>query len=161
MAISRRQFARWTRGALLAAAWPVKTHAFGDGISDSTPVGGIYSRDTFQPLVNSSFAFSLDSGQRQWLTLLTLEDMSGTATYSAAMAVPPKPVKVPAPQLTTFVLTFLSAGPILPQGTYEVQHPSVGRFSLFVVPAGNSLYAATFCLINNPAAQAQAPVRRK
>jgi hypothetical protein len=58
------------------------------------------------------------------------------------MAVAPKAEKIPPPTTDTFALHFQGTGETLLQGTYDLEHNSFGKFSLFIVPSGISTYTA-------------------
>jgi len=147
MAVSRRNFLVAGQTLLAAAALPMKffgaAGALGLGSSDAEILASA-NRGTFLPLVNSSFAVRSGLLTPAWLTLLSVEDMNPkTPIHATPMAVGLKRSKVAPPQLTdTFALQFYATGEKLEQGTYELEHHSLGRFSLFLVPSGTSTYIA-------------------
>jgi len=54
------------------------------------------------------------------------------------------------PELDTFLLQFYAASDPLPQGTYNLQHPILGSFPLFIVPSGGSTYTAVINRLKTP-----------
>jgi hypothetical protein len=85
-----------------------------------------------------------------WLRLIAVEDLPALAPVNVgAMAVPPKPGS--APSTTGFMLIFTGALPrTLPQDTYAFEHPTLGKFELFIVPGGRGQqsYTAVFNHLN-------------
>ena len=81
-----------------------------------------FTLQTFTPLVGSQFDLSGPDGKA-----LVLELLEANVAGSAA----PSAIREP------FSLTFCepSAAP-LDQRTYELTHPSLGTFQLFIVPVG-------------------------
>ncbi len=126
---SRRGFLKAVLLAALFAAVPLKNvlgQSWGD--RDGNPGGGSssaqddplanYTKATFIYYLNSVFQLRTGFGVVA-VTLLKVDDMA-----------PPKGGEC-------FSLLFRGGGgPALPQGTYTVEHPSLGRFQLFLVPAG-------------------------
>jgi hypothetical protein len=162
MPVSRRKFLVTGQTLLAAAALPMKFFGaaavleFG---SSNTANMATWTKGTFQPLVNSSFAVRSGSATAAWLTLLSVEDMnSKTQVKTAAMAFGLKGPKASPAVIDTFALHFYVIGETLPQGTYELEHRSLGRFSLFVVPSGTSTYTAIISHIES-AAPIRAPKR--
>jgi len=136
MPISRRGFLVAGQTLLAAAAFPTKffgasTSEFGSTNLDS------WTKGTFEPLVNSSFAVRSGAQTVAWFTLLSVEDMK-----APAQAAGPKALATPPVFIDTFALQFHGTGETLRQGTYELEHRSLGRFSLFVVPSGTTTYTA-------------------
>jgi hypothetical protein len=158
MSVSRRNFLGLGRYLLAAAAIPTELLA-GKLLSAAGLPGGaglpFSSAQTFLPLVNSSFAVHSASTISAWLTLLSVEDMTPKASAQIApAAVSNRLLRAPQPKLNTFALHFLGNGEALPQGTYTVEHPALGKFSMFIVPsglgAGQQTYTAVFNLLNTP-----------
>jgi hypothetical protein len=109
--------------------------------------GGIanLSRDSFAGAIGSAFKLSSTSGSAPfWLTLLSVKDLSSPAAMNpASMAVPPPPAARQALSTDAFSLAW-SGGPIhsIQQETFFVEHPHLGQFALFIVPAGPQQYTA-------------------
>jgi uncharacterized protein DUF6916 len=110
--------------------------------------GGIanLSRDSFAGAIGSAFKLSSTSGKSApfWLTLLSVTELSAPAAMNpASMAVPPPAAARQALSTDAFSLA-LSGGPIhnVQQETFFVEHPHLGQFALFIVPAGPQQYMA-------------------
>ncbi len=167
MDVSRRHFL--ALGQLLAVAAALPSKIFGAGLLASFGKAGktklsSFTMQTFLPLVNSSFPVDTGSTTTTWLTLLSVEDTTqAPATNLVSMAVPPPP-QAPPPKLDSFALHFLGTGNTLAQGTYEVEHPALGRFPLFIVPSasgsGRETYTAIFNHILTSQTLPHPPIRR-
>lgn len=147
MSVSRRKFLLAGQTLLAAAAMPIKffgAAATLDLSSSKNANLATATKATFQPLINSSFAVHSGSLTTAWLTLLSVEDMNSKSIASLApMMFGQKSVMVAPRQATdTFALHFYGTGETLKQGTYELEHHTLGKFSLFVVPSGISAYTA-------------------
>jgi len=94
------------------------------------------SGEKFLPFVNSSFGVR---SSNVWLRLLSVEDLTKKNSDSSVLM--PKS-KTPAPQVASFALHFQGTGEALKQGTYELEHHSLGKLSLFLVPSGKTTYMA-------------------
>jgi hypothetical protein len=104
------------------------------------------SRDSFAGAIGSAFKLSSTSGNSApfWLTLLSVTGLSApTATNPASMAVPPPAAARQAISTDAFSLAWFG-GPIhnVQQETFFVEHPHLGQFALFIVPAGPQQYTA-------------------
>ncbi len=161
MSVSRRRFLVAGQTLLAAAALPLKffgaaTLEFG---SANTANLASWTKGTFKPLVSSSFAVHSGARTTAWFTLLSVEDMnSKTPTETAPMAFGLKPSSAPPPATDTFALHFHGTGETLQQGTYELEHHALGKFSLFVVPSGATTYTAVISHIES-ATPIRAPKR--
>ena len=148
MAVSRRYVFRLGQALLATAAMPAKIFGAGwesDSGGREVPRLSSLSRESFQPLVGSGFAVRSGPETHTWLTLLSVEDMTyQPPAYQPPMAVPPKRPVAPAVKLDTFALHFQGAGDSLSQDTYVLEHESLGRLDLLLVPSGISQYAAIF-----------------
>lgn len=82
-----------------------------------------YTRSTFVQYLNSIFRLSGGIYQPVDVTLTEVTDMMPANTTQAAGR-------------ECFSLLFRGEAVALPQGTYTVEHASLGRFALFLVPAG-------------------------
>jgi len=110
------------------------------------------SRGQFAGVVGTNFKIILpDNAQAVWITLLAVEDLPGiTPVNPASFAVPFKQSSV-APSTSGFFLKFGGSTPVA-QGTYLIEHDSLGQFALFIVPAGNGeqVYTAVINRLNAP-----------
>jgi len=145
MPVSRRSFLVAGQALVAAAALPMKF--FGAATvelgSANTVNLASWTKATFEPLVSSSFSVRSGAQIAAWFTLLSVQDMnSNTPTQSAAAAFGLKFLRISQPTINTFALHFHGTGESLAQGTYELEHHSLGKFSLFVVPSGTTTYAA-------------------
>lgn len=110
--------------------------------------GGIarLTRDSFASAIGSAFKLINTSGKSTpfWLTLLSVKDFTAPlAPNPAAMAVSPPPAAQRAVSTDAFSLAWFG-GPIhtVQQETFFVEHPRLGQFALFIVPAGPQQYTA-------------------
>ena len=150
MSVSRRNFLVAGQALLAAAAFPRKFFGAAATLDAASLLS--WTKETFQPLVNSSFAVRTGPLVATWLTLLSVEDMnpkhpSQTAPVGSGTKVP----KTPPPVVDTFALHFHGTGEKLQQETYELEHPSLGRFSLFIVPSGATTYTAIISHVESSA----------
>jgi hypothetical protein len=151
LAVTRRQIFQLGPALLAAAAMPAKV--FGGtprpGLSDAE-AALLYSKDRFRTLVNSSFAVRSQAAARSWLVLLSVEDLTAA----------PDALHAGQPRFDTFALHFYGAGEPLSQNTYELEHATLGRFSLFVVPSGASKYTATINRFTGAGLPYEPPVKQ-
>jgi hypothetical protein len=110
--------------------------------------GGVahLTRDSFAGAVGSAFKLTRTSGNSRafWLRLLSVTDLNGPSpTNPASMAVPPPPAAQQLVRTDSFSLAFFG-GPLhnAQQDTFFVEHPDLGQFALFIVPAGPQQYTA-------------------
>ncbi len=154
MRVSRRGFIFAGQTLLAATAFPLKFFGASGpefGLSN-TPHLALWNKATFQPLVSSSFGVRSGSLTTAWLTLLSIEDMNPkTSTQGAPASFGRNSLKSRPPVVDTFALHFQGTGESLPQGTYELEHHTLGSFSLFLVPSGVTTYAAVISHILNAA----------
>ncbi|MGH9569776.1 MAG: DUF6916 family protein, partial [Candidatus Angelobacter sp.] len=120
---------------------------------------GALGHDSFQAAIGSAFQVNSTGGNRPpfWLRLLSVKDLDAPmATNPANMAVAPPAALLQAAHTTGFVLGF-SGGPLpnVEQETFSFQHPELGQFALFIVPAGPQQYTA---IINRLQLKAVIPV---
>jgi uncharacterized protein DUF6916 len=162
MAVSRREFLQ--RSGLLAAGAVLPVSAFAGTKPEKTPGGasgapgtgtglGTVSGDapwslaSFQQALGTEFAVQqTPGGSPVWLLLTAVTDTSTSpATSKVILAVPtPQAYSVP-PPMNSFLLSFsASLAQPLTQGTYPVNHGTLGMFSLFIVPGaqGGQMYYA-------------------
>lgn len=145
MTVSRRHFLVVGQSLLAAAALPMKFFGAASTLSlDSVKTADLeaLTKANFEPLVNSSFAVKSSGVTNVWLTLLSVEDMNQKTAPARSLGTSPKPSKTLPAKVDTFGLHFHGIGESLAQGTYELEHKSLGKFSLFVVPSGGSTYLA-------------------
>jgi hypothetical protein len=104
------------------------------------------TRDSFAGAVGSAFKLSSTSGNGTpfWLRLLSVKDLDApAATNPAAMAVSPPAEAQQLVRTDAFSLAWFG-GPLhtVQQDTFFVEHPELGQFALFIVPAGPQQYTA-------------------
>jgi hypothetical protein len=159
MAVSRREFLQ--RSGLLAVGAVLPVSALAGTISLKPPVtpGGAsagtglgngavnfdWSQASFQRAVGTEFAVQQTPDQKVWLMLTAVTDSNTVlVTDPGTMTVPP-PISSPPPPVDCFILSFrASLAQPLTQGTYAMDHATLGQFPLFVVPAqpGGQMYYA-------------------
>lgn len=86
-------------------------------------------------------------GQSFWL----MHPQAGALALTLASVIVPEH-KTPDPRVDAFSLVFQGAlQPAVADGTYDLDHPALGRFSLHMTPAGrsggNALYRSDFSLL--------------
>jgi len=145
MSVSRRTFLAAGQALLATAAFPMRF--LGAAASNFGPSAGANlltaTKATFQPLVNSSFAVRSGLLTPAWLTLLSVEDLNPTTPVQTKNQAPrANGLRTPQTVIDTFALNFYGTGEMLPQGTYELEHHTLGQFSLFIVPSRSSTYTA-------------------
>ncbi len=135
MFFSRRHLFRLGQACLAAAAVPARVFAEepGAGSALADPLLKM-TRDSFTPLLRSGFVANSGSTKPTWLTLIAVDDASTPASANSPAGVP---------KTDAFTLQFQAVGAPLKQGTHQLEHASLGRFALFLVPSGSSAYTAT------------------
>jgi hypothetical protein len=151
MSLSRRHFVHLASLSMLAgAALPsafAQEEAEDETFSEENMAGfeGV-SRQTFEPYVGERFAISRAGKSLGRLTLIEVSDMTPGATEPGSQA-----VKGPALQrgraLTSFALRFQGSGGQLPQETYVLEQPALGKFPLLLVPAAPGAEVLTYTTI--------------
>ena len=87
-----------------------------------------FTAETFRPLLHERFA--LDAGDRR--VDLELVDVTESAAPGAN-------------RRAQFSIVFSGPpDPVLPQAIYELEHPEIGAFDLFLVPVAAGRYEAVF-----------------
>ncbi|MGC2696750.1 MAG: hypothetical protein WA738_13270 [Candidatus Angelobacter sp.] len=123
-------------------------------------------RNMFTSAVGTNFKVFLANAAPVWMTLMAVEDLPPMAPANpGSFAVSPKSHSV-APPASGFVLVFGGSSPVS-SATYLLEHANLGRFALFLVPAGNGqqVYTAVVNRLDNPTIVAvpfsagQAPVK--
>jgi len=110
--------------------------------------GGVahLTRDSFASAVGSAFKLTSTSGKSSpfWLTLLSVKGLTAPpAINPAAMAVSPPPAAQRVVSTDAFSLAWFGGPPRgVQQDTFFVEHPQLGQFALFIVPAGPQQYTA-------------------
>jgi hypothetical protein len=128
LSISRRKFLRAGTLVALAAAIPLNS-VVAQELIDLNPAEFAqdpltnYTKSTFEQYLNSIFRLSGSIYQPVDVTLIEVTDMMPANTRSE-------------PGRECFTLLFRGESIALPQGTYTVEHAALGRFGLFLVPAG-------------------------
>jgi hypothetical protein len=140
MSISRRRFLRAGSVAALAAAVPLRSALLTNGQGsrkelDGNPVDRLpsdiangplsyYTKSTFSLYLNSTFLMQAGALGTIEVRLTQVRDTtSGSVARQAGQE--------------CFSLLFQSSGrPVLPQGTYNIEHAALGSFALFLVPGG-------------------------
>jgi hypothetical protein len=163
MPVSRRTFLVAGQTLVAAAALPLKF--FGAATSQFGSLNAanlaLWTKGTFEPLVSSSFAVHSGALVTTWFTLLSVEDMNlKTPGQTAPMAFGLRTLRTTQPAINTFALHFHGTGETLRQGTYELEHHTLGKFSLFVVPSGTTTYTAIISHLES-ATPIRAPKRLK
>jgi hypothetical protein len=149
MEISRRQVLRWGQVCLAAAAVPGRIRGAAGDSSDKLLT---LSRADFVPLIGSRFQTTGPAGQPVWLLLLSAEQAAFPAAAPDGRGI--------APRVDTFLLTFSRNGEILPQGTYTMQHDTLGTLPLFIVPSGELTSMATVSHLKDSVPPDSIPRRR-
>jgi hypothetical protein len=110
--------------------------------------GGVanLTRDSFAQAIGSAFKLRGTSGNSTpfWLRLLSVTDLNPPpAANPAVMAVSPPAAARKIVRTSAFSLAWFG-GPLhaVQQETFFVEHPQMGQFALFIVPAGPQQYTA-------------------
>jgi hypothetical protein len=162
MSVSRRRFLK--HGALAAIACAVPAAAFngrkqidGDGSGDlgRNPLAHrtlSVNRDVFESLIGSPFKVTDKSGNGSsvWLRLTAVEELPQIAPANVGQMSVPPPHFSPTPTTSGYILSFSAGGTSLSQDTYIFENQQMGKFPMFIVPAGPGRYTALFNLINAP-----------
>ncbi len=141
MSISRRKFLRTGTLVALAAAIPVTVFAQNPKDRDGNPFDqqytdplSTYNKAAFQSYLNSIFKLYTGYSTVE-VALIRVSDLPSAGAAAPAGG-------------ESFSLLFVGGSQPLKQNTYKVDHPSLGSFLLFLVPAGADdngaqLYLAT------------------
>jgi len=124
----------------------MKRRIFLKSASASLAVSGLGLHATLAAAdtVANAFAWSHASaealvGQSFWLNHPALGALA--ITLSAVRV----PARNPDPRLDQFSLVFrMPAAPAVAEGTYEMDHPAIGRFDLYLTPSGRDAEGASF-----------------
>ncbi len=109
-------------GAAGAATFLIGSHGGFEGVAQAAASGNGLRRSDYLGLSSSGFTATVDGSSRA-LELVGVEDL---------------PIASQVPTLVgnddAFSLVFAGSGPSFPQGIRELDHPQLGKHSLFVVP---------------------------
>lgn len=143
MVVSRRSFLK--RGSLVFLATGIYSGSAGrifaydpdfkngEPVQDDDPAPFIYAKATFLPHVSTVFRiFYPNSSKILTTTLVEVSDIG---------PVPDRPEA----GHESFALKFRGTETLLRQNTYRIEHAVLGRFELFLVPAGKNKQGS-YCL---------------
>jgi hypothetical protein len=157
MSVSRRRFLKHGAFAAIACA-AIPSEALTGRRPDLDPAitgtdihghAGV-ARSAFEGLIGSPFKVTTKSGNASpvWLRLIAVSDLPAIEPVNVgSMAVAPK-TSSPAPRTTGYILSFSAGGTSLTQDTYIFENDRMGKFPLFIVPAGPGQYTAVFNLLD-------------
>ena len=114
------------------------------------------SPQTFKSLIGEAFTASLDREAVGSLTLIEVGSAESArqahqATSGRMLGNIPKPSQQ---VIVCFTLRFQGEGSQLKQNTYTLEHPALGTFPLFIVPAGPEANPPTYTAVFNQLAEA-------
>lgn len=132
-----------------------KTSSVDKGLAQ-TPADmlGYYNKSTFAPYVNTEFSVHLTSVKVRKIKLVEVRDYTNASGQGTKVETGEE----------CFSLFFTApSGRYFPQNTYEVEHPALGTFSLFIVPTGkrsvgDQYFEAAFNRCNQYSTQYLLPV---
>jgi len=139
MATSRRKFLQSSTLVALAAGFPLDaaaksfhSKALLNGITGSgAGAGSLLSMDDFTRCLRTDFLLKHAGTNDTWLKLVEVCDSRKGRERQTARE--------------CFSLLFAGAQDVtLQQNTYDVEHSSLGKFQMLVVPVGSSQYEAVF-----------------
>ena len=99
------------------------------------PAQSNFTKATFLPYVNTVFRIYPDSSKALKTTLVSVGDIGPVPDQKKAAR-------------ECFVLRFRGTE-LLPQNTYRIEHEALGRFQLFLVPAGKNKKGAYYQAVIN------------
>jgi hypothetical protein len=153
---NRRRFLILSSGLVAAAALPAKSFGSGpsQGVFSQQSLGafnqGTMTQSVFEGVQGSVFTAFLSDGSVAYLRLAKIEGLGANAsTTSNSSSGKLLPVIVPrgvtsrtqSTQVSGFSLRFSVSGPLTEQGTYLLDHGTLGRMALFLVPGEGSCTA--------------------
>jgi len=159
---SRRQFLATSAAALAVVSLPKSLLAerLGGDVFTSASLGaytqGILSQATFEGLIGTQFKAFLDNNAVAYLRLESV--IGGTSAETAPRLrgnVATPALRTSATQMVSFQVSFSTGGAKFGQGSYLLDHGTLGRFACFLVPsspAGGATCSATFCYLSSAAA---------
>lgn len=139
MGISRRGLLQMA--PMLAAAGIIPKRLLAETPSTGFPE---LSQESFGGYANTPFEAVDRSGKSIWVTLTSVEDQTtqiAELNRSAWAALPVRTGGEP-PHFDVFALHFYGPPGSLAQGTYTMNHATLGSFPIFLVPNGYSSYTA-------------------
>lgn len=167
---SRRRFLAASAATLAAAALPtgILAERLGANVFTNASLGaytqGLLTQTNFSAVTGSVFTASLADGSYRYLTLksavtTTLTNSRNTIASARTITAPQLTLNTSV-QVSSFSLVFDVQGDAIPQGSYLLDHGTMGSFVVFLVagqtPAGTPTCVATFASLDsmpvNPAA---------
>lgn len=158
MGISRRGLLQLA--PVLAAAGVIPKRLLADSPSASFAE---LSQASFGGCVNTAFE-AVDAGAKSiWVTLTSVEDQTAQVAESnrSAWSALPRRASGEPPRLDAFALHYYGPPGSLAQGTYTMNHATLGSFAMFLVPQGYSSYIAIVNRLIGPLPEAPRRVRSK
>ena len=154
MGISRRGLLQLA--PMLAAAGIIPKRLLADAPAASFPE---LSQESFGACANTPFEAVDGSGKSIWVTLTSVEDMTTQIAELNRSAWAALPVRVPGepPRFDVFAVHFYGPPGSLAQGTYTMNHATLGSFPMFIVPDRYSSYTA---IVNRLIGQRPEPPHR-
>jgi hypothetical protein len=163
MSVSRRRFLKHGAIAAIACA-AIPGEAFnrrkqidGDGSVDlgQNPLAHrslSVNRGAFEGLIGSPFKVMPKSGNGSpvWLRLTAVQDPPAVEPVNVGQMSVAPPAHSSAPTTSGYILSFSAGGTSLSQDTYIFENAQMGKFPMFIVPAGPGQYTAVFNLLNAP-----------
>jgi hypothetical protein len=170
---SRRNFIFTSAAAVTAAAFPKLLLAQRKGGEVFTPgslgayAQGILTQSNFEGLIGSVFTAFLDNDPVAYLSLQKVSAANTLPTPSPLMGIArpatiarPTPLASISSEPSSFQLIFNNGGAVFDQGTYLLDHGTLGSFACFLVPGMSSngpTSCATFCYLSAADAVKPAP----
>jgi hypothetical protein len=159
---SRRRFLAASAATLAAAALPtgILAEQLGANVFTNASLGaytqGLLTQANFTSVTGSVFTASLPDGSYRYLTLRSVAaaPVSSRTTNAAPRSVAaPKITLNTSVQVSSFALVFDVQGDAIPQGSYLLDHGTLGSFVIFLVqgqtPAGTPTCVATFASLDS------------
>ncbi len=121
---------------------------------------GLLTRSTFKAVLQSLFTLFLADGSTRTMRLVDVSDPVATTVASPIQAVGSRTASAQKPRASagstpvalpdhSFTLSFDVAGGSFPQGTYTLDHATLGRLALFLVPASSDSAAMSCTAVFN------------
>jgi hypothetical protein len=161
---SRRKFLAISAATLTVASLPkcLLAERIGGEVFTSGSLGayaqGILSQTVFQKLIGTEFRAFLDSYAVGYMRLESVtggtpSSSPGTPQRGGAAIAGLRAPQTPVEQaMVSFQVSFSTGGAKFPQGTYLLDHATLGRFACFLVPSdpvGGPTCSATFCYLSS------------
>jgi hypothetical protein len=170
---SRRRFLAASAAAITAAALPKNLIAeqlgAGSTVFTNSSLGaytqGLLTEPNFAAATSSVFTALMPDGTYRNLTLRSAANVTLGSAKSASSApritIVGTPASGSAVPLSIFQLTFDVQGSSIPQGTYVLDHGTLGSFAVFLVAgqtaAGTPTCVATFVSLSNTRVTTSSP----